>query len=90
MEIEHARCCGIDVHKATVCGCISIKDGATVEKYKQRFDTTTAQLRELVEWLHRYQVTKVAMEATGVYWKPVPSPAPSNPLVLALFHVHTR
>jgi transposase len=71
MEIEHARCCGIDVHKATVCGCISIKDGATVEKYKQRFDTTTAQLRELVEWLHRYQVTKVAMEATGVYWKPV-------------------
>jgi transposase len=71
MEIEHARCCGIDVHKATVCACISIKDGGTAEKYKQRFDTTTSQLRELVEWLHQYQVTKVAMEATGVYWKPV-------------------
>jgi transposase len=71
MEIVHPRCCGIDVHKATVCACISIKDAGVVEKHKQRFDTTTAQLRDLAVWLHQHQVTKVAMEATGVYWKPV-------------------
>ena len=47
MEVIHPRCCGIDVHKATVCACISIKDGDRIEKQKRRFDTTTAQLREL-------------------------------------------
>jgi transposase len=71
MEILHPRCCGIDVHKATVCACVSIKDAGVVEKHKRRFDTTTAQLRELVLWLQEHQVGKVAMEATGVYWKPV-------------------
>ena len=71
MEVVHPRCCGIDVHKATVCACISIKDAGVIEKHKQRFDTTSAQLRELVGWLHQHQVTQVAMEATGVYWKPV-------------------
>ncbi len=71
MEILHPRCCGIDVHKASVCACISIKEAGVVEKHKRRFDTTTAQLRELVLWLQQQQVSKVAMEATGVYWKPV-------------------
>lgn len=71
MEVVHPRCCGIDVHKATVCACISIKEGATTEKQKRRFDTTTAQLNELVAWLKQWGVTTVAMEATGVYWKPV-------------------
>jgi transposase len=71
MEIVHPRCCGIDVHKATVCACISIKDAGVVEKHKRRFDTTTAELRELALWLHQHQVAQVAMEATGVYWKPV-------------------
>jgi len=59
------------VHKASVCACISIKEAGVVEKHKRRFDTTTAQLRELVLWLQQQQVSKVAMEATGVYWKPV-------------------
>ncbi len=40
-------------------------------RYKRRFDTTTGQLRELAAWLAEWQVTHVAMEATGVYWKPV-------------------
>jgi transposase len=71
MEVIHPRCCGIDVHKATVCGCVSIKDAGVVEKHKVRLGTTSAQLRELAAWLHQHQVTKVAMEATGVYWKPV-------------------
>lgn len=71
MEVVHPRCCGIDVHKATVCACISIKDNENVEKQKRRFDTTTAELRELAAWLREWKVTTVAMEATGVYWKPV-------------------
>ena len=71
MGVVHPRCCGIDVHKATVCACISIKDAGVIEKHKRRFDTTTAQLRELASWLGQYKVTNVAMEATGVYWKPV-------------------
>jgi transposase len=71
MEITYPRCCGIDVHKASLCACVSIKDAGTCAKHKRRFDTTTAQLRELAAWLKQYGVTQVAMEATGVYWKPV-------------------
>lgn len=71
MEVVHPRCCGIDVHKATVCACISIKDAGEAVKEKRCFDTTTAQLRELAAWLSQWKVTTVAMEATGVYWKPV-------------------
>jgi serine acetyltransferase len=48
-----------------VCACISIKDAGVVEKHKRRFDTTTAQLRELVAWLQQHQVSRVAMEATS-------------------------
>lgn len=71
MEVVHPRCCGIDVHKASVCACISIKENEKVERQKRRFDTTTAQLRELAAWLVHWKVTTVAMEATGVYWRPV-------------------
>ena len=71
MDVVKPRCCGIDVHKASVCCCISIKDGGQIRKEKRRFDTATAQLRELAAWLREWKVTTVAMEATGVYWKPV-------------------
>ena len=71
MDVVKPRCCGIDVHKASVCCCISIKDGGQIRKEKRRFDTTTAQLRELAAGLREWKVTTVAMEATGVYWKPV-------------------
>lgn len=59
MEVVHPRCCGIDVHKASLCACISIKDAGVMEKHKRRFDTSTAQLRELVVWLQQQQVTKI-------------------------------
>ena len=54
-----------------MCACISIKDSANTEKHKRRFDTTTGSLRQLVTWLKEHGVSHVAMEATGVYWKPV-------------------
>jgi transposase len=71
MEVVHPRCCGIDVHQASLAVCISIKENGKSEKQKLRCGTTTAELLRLADWLRGYQVTHVAMEATGVYWKPV-------------------
>ncbi len=71
MDVVHPRCCGIDVHQATYSACVSIKDGAQVEKHKLRGGTTVAELAALEEWLRLHRVTHVAMEATGVYWKPL-------------------
>lgn len=71
MEVVNQRCCGLDVHQASVCACVTIKVGRKSVKHKSRFSTNTEDLRTLVEWLQQYGVTVVAMEATGVYWKPV-------------------
>ena len=71
MEVLHPRCCGLDVHKATVVACVRLViDGKTV-KETRTFATTTASLMALSEWLTENQCTHIAMEATGVYWKPV-------------------
>jgi transposase len=71
MEVLHPRCCGLDVHKATVVACVRLViDGKTV-KETRTFATTTASLIALSEWLAETKCTRVAMEATGVYWKPV-------------------
>jgi transposase len=71
MEILHPRCCGLDVHKETVVACVRLViDGKTVKEVRT-FSTTTASLIALSEWLTETKCTHVAMEATGVYWKPV-------------------
>jgi len=71
MEVVHPRCCGVDVHQASLAVCVSIKKEGKSEKHKLCCGTTTAELLRLSDWLHGHQVTHVAMEATGVYWKPV-------------------
>jgi transposase len=71
MEVVHPRCSGIDVHQASLAVCVAIKEEGNSEKHKLRCGTTTAELLRLADWLHGHQVTHVAMEATGVYWKPV-------------------
>ena len=71
MEVVHPRCCGIDVHQASLAICVAIKEDGRTEKQKLCCGTTTAELLRLVEWLHGHRVTHVAMEATGVYWLPV-------------------
>jgi transposase len=71
MEVVHTRCCGIDVHQAKLAVCVSIKEGGESKKYKLCCGTTTAELLRLVDWLREHGVTHAAMEATGVYWKPV-------------------
>ncbi len=67
MEIVNPRCCGLDVHKKTVVACV-----ITPEKKEIRtFSTMTRDLLKLKEWLAECGVTNVAMESTGVLWKPV-------------------
>jgi transposase len=66
------RGCGMDVHQATVVACLLIvrKDGR-VQKQMRTFGTTTRELVGLREWLLSEGCTHVAMESTGVYWKPI-------------------
>lgn len=72
MEVIHPRCCGIDVHKKSVAVCVIVADDARGGRREvRRFDTTTRALLELADWLRGHQVREVAMESTGVYWKPV-------------------
>jgi transposase len=71
MEVLHPQCCGLDVHKETVAACLRLVVNGKVVKEVRTFATTTASLMELSEWLRQNKCTHVAMEATGVYWKPV-------------------
>lgn len=70
MEVLYARCAGLDVHKETVVACARIAD-EDVTHHVETFATTTTGLLALGDWLEEHGVTHVAMEATGVYWKPV-------------------
>jgi len=71
MEVLYQRCCGLDVHKETVVACLRVVSGDEVIREVRTFETTTASLMALSEWLAKNGCTHVAMEATGVYWKPV-------------------
>ena len=71
MEVLHQRCCGLDVHKETVVACVRIASDGEVVSEVRTFETMTASLIALSEWLSENRCTHVAMEATGVYWKPV-------------------
>jgi transposase len=72
MEALYPRCAGLDVHKADVVACLrTVSPGGKVTKQVRTFSTMTCALRELADWLSSEAVTHVAMESTGVYWKPV-------------------
>jgi transposase len=71
MEVLHPICAGLDVHKETVVACVRHMTGGKVKTEVRTFATTTGALLELSAWLGAGQVTHIAMEATGVYWKPV-------------------
>ena len=71
MKVLHRRCAGLDVHKAEVVACARVFAGRKVVHEVRRFGTTTRELMALAAWLESLEVTHVAMEATGVYWKPV-------------------
>jgi len=71
MEVLHRRCAGLDVHKKTVVACVRLAEENKVVTEVRTFATTTAGLLALSAWLSENGCTHVAMEATGVYWKPV-------------------
>jgi transposase len=72
MDVVHARCCGIDVHKRTVVACLLVANsGGALSKEVRTFGTMTQDLLCLTDWLTAAGCTHVAMESTGVYWKPV-------------------
>ena len=71
MEVMYPRCAGLDVHSRCVNACVRIATGRKSTTEHREFATTTAGLCELAEWLTEAGCTHVAMEATGVYWKPV-------------------
>jgi len=67
MQAVHERCAGLDIHKKTVVACVLTGSGKQIRTY----GTMTRQLEALADWLAAEQVSHVAMESTGVYWKPV-------------------
>jgi transposase len=71
MDTIYERVAGLDVHQATVVGCVRVMAGREAKRACRSFATTTDDLLALLAWLSEERCTHVAMEATGVYWKPV-------------------
>ena len=67
MDVVYDRCCGLDVHKKSITACVMTPKGKEI----QTFGTMTHNLIQLIDWIKSKQCTHVAMESTGVYWKPI-------------------
>ena len=72
MQVVHERCCGLDVHKKTVVACIliTLANGA-VQRHIRTCSPMTAGVLALSDWLESLAVTVIALESTGIYWRPV-------------------
>lgn len=71
MEELLERCCGLDVHRDTITACVLIGNGSQKRKFIQTFKTFTHDIHELSKWLKSYNIKHVAVESTGIYWKPI-------------------
>jgi transposase len=72
MQVVYARCCGLDVHQKTVVACVVLTSASgQVRREVRVFGTMTVDLLALNEWLNGLGVQQVAMESTGVLWRPV-------------------
>lgn len=79
MDVTHTHCAGLDVHKKIVVACCLIQvPSGKLKRTVRSFETTTAQLLSLSDWLSNQQVTQIAMESTGEYWKPIYNVLESN------------
>jgi transposase len=84
MQVVYSRCCGLDVHKKSVTACVLVFDKGRRSVRKKQFETHGRGLHRLMLWLYATQVAQVAMESTGVYWKPVWNAREKHfPLILA-------
>ena len=72
MDVLIARCCGLDIHKRLIVACLSVTT-PTGQRHKEvrTFGTVTAEIEALAAWLQAAECHEVAMESTGVYWKPI-------------------
>lgn len=72
MRIVYERCCGLDVHKQVIWACLLVLEAnGELRKEMRKFGTMTEDLLALLDWLQQAGCTHVAMESTGVYWKPI-------------------
>jgi transposase len=72
MRIIYKRCCGLDVHKKVIVACLLVLDhDGELRKEVRKFGTMTKDLLALLDWLQQAGCTHLAMESTGVYWKPI-------------------
>lgn len=72
MELIYKRCCGLDVHKRSITACVRLLlENGTIHQETKTFGTMTRDILELADWLAAADVTHVAMESTGSYWKPL-------------------
>ncbi len=71
LDVLHPVCCGLDVHKEKVNACLIVQTGSGERVEQREFGTFTRDLRAMKEWLLENECPVVAMESTGVYWRPV-------------------
>jgi transposase len=71
MQVVYQRCCGLDVHKKLIVACLVLMSSHGVHKEMRTFSTTLADLYRLRDWLVANACQMVAMESTGVYWRPI-------------------
>jgi len=91
MDVVYERCCGLDIHKKTVVACL-LTPGAAGQPVKvlRTFGTVTEELWALAQWLQAAGCTHVAMESTGVYWKPLYNLFEGHLAVLVVNAQHMR
>jgi transposase len=72
MQVVHPRCSGLDIHKKTAVSCVPLTSlNRPAHREVRMFGTVTADLLALSDWLAEQEVTQIAMESTGVFWRPV-------------------
>ena len=72
LSVMYPRCAGLDVHKVTVVACLLLTQAnGKLSRQVRTFATTTNGLQALADWLSSQQTSHVAMESTGIYWRPV-------------------
>jgi transposase len=71
MEEILDKCCGLDVHRDTITACVMIGNGKQKRKDIKTFSTFTCDIEELAMWLKSLDIQHVAVESTGIYWKPI-------------------
>jgi transposase len=71
MQVVYHRCCGLDIHKKLIVACLLSMSAQGVHKEMRTFGTTLTDLYRLRDWLVANECQIVAMESTGVYWKPI-------------------